>query len=129
MEIKLKSVQKSNKKAQICQPDLFPRRSIFGGHFRERMKSQQKRPKFASQIYFHTAEVYLEEILESVRKSNKKGPNLLTRFIFTQMYIWKFKRIFVAVFTSFAATLARQPSAASLAPRSKNMLLKIEFFL
>ena len=91
---------------------------LFGGHFRERTKIQQKRPKFAGPIYFH-AEVYLEDILlESVRKSNKKGPNLPARFIFTRMYVWKFaKRIFVAVFTNFAATLARQPSAASLAPR------------
>ena len=86
-----------------------------GGHFRERTKIQQKRPKFAGPIYFH-AEVYLEVILESVRKSNKKGPNLPARFIFTRMYVWKFAKVFfVAVFTNFAATLTRQPSAACLA--------------
>ena len=32
--------------------------SVFGGHFRERTKIQQKRPKFAGPIYFHS-EVYL----------------------------------------------------------------------
>ena len=58
----------------------FLSHSVFGGHFRERTKIQQKRPKFAGPIYFH-AEVYLEVILESVRKSNKKGPNLPARFI------------------------------------------------
>ena len=117
LEVILESVRNSNKKAQICRPDLFPHGSIFGGQFRERTKILQKRPKFAGPIYFH-AEVYLEVILESVRKSNKKGPNLPARFIFPRMYVWKFaRRIFVAVFTNFAATLARQPSAASLAPR------------
>ena len=57
LEVILESVRKSNKKAQICRPDLFPRGSIFEGHFRERTKLQQKRPKFAGPIYFHT-EVY-----------------------------------------------------------------------
>ena len=88
---------------------------MFGGHFRERTKIQQKRPKFAGPIYFHTevylevilesvrkihkkrpkfagpiyfhTEVYLEVSLESVRKSNKKGPNLPAQFISTRMYI------------------------------------------
>ena len=60
--------------------------SVIGDHVKERTKIQQKRPKFAGPIYFH-AEVYLEVILESVRKSNKKGPNLPARFISTQKYI------------------------------------------
>ena len=62
--------------------------SVIGDQIRERTKIQQKRPKFAGPIYFH-AEVYLEVILESVRKSSKKGPNLPARFISTQKYIWR----------------------------------------
>ena len=34
----------------------------------------------------------------------------------------------MAVFTNFAATLARQPSAASLAPRSNKRFLKSSFY-
>ena len=68
--------------------------NIFGGHFRERTKIQQKRPKFADLIYFH-AEVFLEVILESVQKSNKKGQNLPARFIFKQMYVLEIETEFL----------------------------------
>ena len=61
------------------------------------------------------------ELQVSVRKWKILGPNTPARFISTHMYIGKWEsNIFVTVFTNFAATLARQPSAASLAPRLKN---------
>ena len=44
LEVNLGVYENPTKKAQICRPDLFPRRSIFGGQFRERTKIQQKGP-------------------------------------------------------------------------------------
>ena len=49
------------------------------------------------------------------KKAQIRRPDL-----FPRASIWK--GISFAVFTNFAATLARQPSAPSLAPRSKNYL-------
>ena len=84
--------------------------------FRDRPKIQQKRPIYAGPIYFQR--MYISEmILEIAPKSNKTGPIMPARFISTRMYK---ERIFMPVFTNFAATLARQPSAASLTPRLKN---------
>ena len=70
---------------------------MFGGHFREHTKTQQKRPKFAGPNIFH-AHVYLEVILESAQKRNKKGPNCLPdlfprtcifRCLYTK-FLWQF---------------------------------------
>ena len=53
-----------------------------------RVHENAKRPKFAGPIYFHV-HVYLEVILYSARKRNKKGPNLPAQFISTRKYIWR----------------------------------------
>ena len=76
----------------------------------------EKRPKYAGPIYFH-ADVCQRTIFEIARNGMKKGINMPARFISARMYTELQIGIFVAVFTNFAVTLARQPSAASLAPR------------
>ena len=103
------------KRPKYAGPICFHADVYFRDDFRDRPKIQQKRPIYAGPIYFQR--MYISEmILEIAPKSNKTGPIMPARFISTRMYK---ERIFVPVFTNFAATLAWQPSAASLAPRSK----------
>ena len=70
-------------------------------------------------IYFH-AQLYPEWVLFSVPKSEKNrskyaGPIYFHAQVYPEWVSWK--GISQVVFTNFPATLARQPSAASLAPR------------
>ena len=110
----LEFAPKSNKKGpNMPGPIYFHADVYFREDFRIRPKIQQNRPKYAGPIYFH-ADVYFKEDFRIRPKIQQKrlksaGPDLFSRGCI--------QRIFVPVFTNFAATLARQPSTASLTPR------------
>ena len=72
-----------------------------------------KCPKFAASDLFPRACTYYRTKFWSRMKSHQNVPNFPPVIFLTRMYVW----ISMAVFTTFAATLARQPAAASLAPR------------
>ena len=107
------------KKAQIRRPDLFPHASILenwsfclvyeNGH----KKAQIRRPNlFPRASMLENWSFYLVYENGQKKAQIRRRPDL-----FSRRCIWK--RISFAVFTNFAATLTRQPSAASLAPRLK----------
>ena len=111
----LEIAQKSNKKGPNVPGQINSKRMYIWEMMLEiAPKSNQKGPNKPARLISTLIYVW-EMILKIAPKSNKKGPNTPARFISTRMYT---ERIFVPVFTNFAATLVRQPSAASLALRS-----------
>ena len=79
-------------------------------------KFAPKWPKFVASDLFPRASS-TDGSFEVAQNRTKMSQICRRWFIFTRMYMW----ILMAVFTNFAATLARQPAAASLAPRSNKL--------